>query len=99
MLRPDAAKLGFGIVIRRSNSHSNRRKTFVTMRCKISGQYKDHIRKFKCDDTETRKYECPFKLCGCHKLNNPWTLCMIFVIHAQIKQQVSRPSDYLSSEI
>lgn len=40
------------------------------MRCEISGQYKEPIWKLKFDDAETKKYGCPFKLCGYDKVNN-----------------------------
>lgn len=36
-------KLGFGIIIERSDFGSNRRMIFSTMRCETSGQYKEHV--------------------------------------------------------
>lgn len=63
----EARKLGVVIVIR---SGSNRRQTFVTMRCERSGTYVPPIRKLKCDDIEWRKCECSFKLRGYLKMDD-----------------------------
>lgn len=38
-VRMEAAKLGFNIVIRRSNFGSNKRPTFVTIRCEKSDKF------------------------------------------------------------
>lgn len=50
-VRTDVVKLGFSIVIGRLNSGSDRRHTFVMMRYKRSGNYKEFIWKFKLDGT------------------------------------------------
>lgn len=63
----EATKLGFHIVIERPDSSSDRRQTFVTLRCEGSNLYKKPIWKLKHDDTGTRKCECPFKVCEYHK--------------------------------
>lgn len=66
----EASKLGFGVIIGRSDNGSDIRCTFVTMTCERKGKYIHHIRNFKRDDTYSRKYECPFKLCGYMLANN-----------------------------
>lgn len=57
----EAAKLGLRIKIRRSDSNSNLKVAFTTIICETSGHRKKLIY-MKFDDTETRKYGCPFKL-------------------------------------
>lgn len=59
-----AAKLGFSIVVGRSDNDYDKRHTFVTPRCKTSGNYTKSIWKLKRDDADSRRWECPFKLCG-----------------------------------
>ncbi|XP_050883417.1 uncharacterized protein LOC127086664 [Lathyrus oleraceus] len=61
-VRMETGKLEFGIVIRRSDSGSNRRQIFVTMICERSGTYVPPIRKLKHDDSGSKKCECSFKL-------------------------------------
>lgn len=68
--RTKDVKLGFVIVIEISDSGFHIRQTFVTMRCERIFHYKEPIKKLKHGDTRTRKYGCPFKLCGYHKMNN-----------------------------
>lgn len=46
-IRMEASKLGFGVVIVRSDNDSDRRGTFVTMTCERSGKYIPHLRNFK----------------------------------------------------
>lgn len=55
MGRKDVAKLGYGIIIERLNSISNRRHAFSLMSCKISGHFKEPIQNLKRDYTRTRK--------------------------------------------
>lgn len=61
-VRREVRKLGFGIVIGRSENGSDRRQTFVKMICERGGTYQLKFRKLKQDDTGLRKCECPFKL-------------------------------------
>ncbi|XP_050895737.1 uncharacterized protein LOC127102411 [Lathyrus oleraceus] len=77
----EAGKLGFSIVIERSNNSSNRRQAFVTMRCKRSDTYQPPIRKLKRDDTGSRKGECPFKLCGYCKADDTLKLYVVYGTH------------------
>lgn len=77
----EAIKLGFDIVIGTSISDFNIRHAFVTMRCKRSGQYKEHIWKFKRDDIRTKKCGCPLKLCEHQKANNTWTNNVIYDVN------------------
>ncbi|XP_058783295.1 uncharacterized protein LOC131657971 [Vicia villosa] len=80
-IRTEASKLGFNIVIGRSDKGYDRRYTFVTLRCKRSGKYANHIRKLKRNDTDSRRYECPFKLCGYLMVNTTWRFNVIFGRH------------------
>ncbi|XP_058749139.1 uncharacterized protein LOC131622106 [Vicia villosa] len=65
-----AAKLGFGVLIRRPNNGSDKRLVFVTFRCKTSDKYITTIWKLKQDDNNLTKCECPFKLHGNLLANN-----------------------------
>ncbi|XP_058776948.1 uncharacterized protein LOC131651297 [Vicia villosa] len=60
--RIEASKLGFGIVIARSDNGTSRRQAFIVMTCERGGKYVPKIQKFKHDDTGSRKCLCPFKL-------------------------------------
>lgn len=42
------SKLGFGIVIRRSDSSFDRRQPFVVTNSERSGEYKELLQKLKC---------------------------------------------------
>lgn len=57
---------------------------FWTMRCERSGKYTTHIQKLKRNDTETKKYECLFKLCGYFKANNTWRINAVYGIHNHV---------------
>lgn len=46
-IRMAAAKLGFNVIIGRSDNGSDRRHTFVTMRCETSGTYQQPVQKLK----------------------------------------------------
>ena len=70
-------KLGFGIVIGRSDNGLDRRQAFVAMICERSGMYQPRLRNLKRDDTRSRKCECPFKLCGYHMGDETWKFNMI----------------------
>ncbi|CAK8565454.1 unnamed protein product [Lathyrus sativus] len=71
-IRTETSKLGFDVVIGRSNNDSDRRYAFLTMTCETSGKYKPPLQNFKQDDTGSRKCECSFKLCGYMLENNKW---------------------------
>ncbi|CAK8543986.1 unnamed protein product [Lathyrus sativus] len=60
----EVSKLGFGVVIRRSDNVLDRTCAFVTITCERSRKYRHSLRKFKRDDTGSRKCECSFKLVG-----------------------------------
>lgn len=77
----EARKLGFDVVIKRSGNGSDRRQAFITMKCEKSGMCHPPIRKLKYDDIRSRKYECPFKLCGYLKENNTWKFNVVYCIH------------------
>ncbi|XP_050889706.1 uncharacterized protein LOC127094994 [Lathyrus oleraceus] len=81
MARIKASKLEFNIVIGRSDNGSNRRQSFVTMRCERSDTYVPPIRKLKRDDTRSRKCECLFKLHGYRKVDDTWKFNVISGLH------------------
>lgn len=56
--------VGFEIVIERSGFCSDRRSSYVVMSCDRCGEYKETNKMLKRDHTESRKYGCPFRLCG-----------------------------------
>src|SRR4051812_13054095 len=61
-VRNEASKLGFGIVILRSDNGNSRRKAFVVLNCERGGSYVQSNRVLKHEDTGSRKCGCPFKL-------------------------------------
>lgn len=81
-IRIAVAKLGFNVIIGRSDNGSNRRHTFVTMRCETSGTYQQPIRKLKQDDTKSRKCDFPFKVRGYRKANSTWKFNAVSGIHS-----------------
>ncbi|XP_050908354.1 protein FAR-RED ELONGATED HYPOCOTYL 3-like [Lathyrus oleraceus] len=60
----EASKLGFGVVIGRSDNGLDRRCVFVTMTCERIGTYKTPLQNFKRDSTSSKKRDCPFKVRG-----------------------------------
>ena len=63
-VREVAFELGFFVVILRSNTgRQPRRKTFVILRCKRSGKYRQYKKDVKTV-TRTRKCDCQFRLKG-----------------------------------
>ncbi|XP_050920515.1 uncharacterized protein LOC127138165 [Lathyrus oleraceus] len=81
-IRTKAFKLEFGVVIGRSDNGSDRRGTFATMTCEISGKHRPPLRNFKRDDTSSRKCECPFKLCGYMLANQKWRFNVMCGLHS-----------------
>ncbi|XP_058763852.1 uncharacterized protein LOC131637286 [Vicia villosa] len=63
-IRKNATNLGFSAVIGISDNGMAKGNSFVTMLCERSGKYHPPLRKFKRDDTSTRKCECQFKIRG-----------------------------------
>lgn len=86
----EARKLVFGVVIGRSDNGFDRRQTFATMRCKISG-YQPTIRKLKHDDTRSEKCECSFKLHGYRKTDDIWKFNLWLHNHALSDNLVGHP--------
>ncbi|XP_050888790.1 uncharacterized protein LOC127093946 [Lathyrus oleraceus] len=80
-IRTEASKLGFSVVIRRSDNSLDRRCAFVTMMCERSGKYRSPIGNFKRDDIGSRKCECPFKLRGYMLANKKWRFNVICGLH------------------
>ncbi|XP_058780892.1 uncharacterized protein LOC131654994 [Vicia villosa] len=77
----NTVNLGFGVVIGRSDNGTARRNPFVTMLCERNGKYNPPLKKFKKDDTGTRKCECPFKI-RCYMLaSKKWRISVIFGLH------------------
>ncbi|XP_050878166.1 uncharacterized protein LOC127081984 [Lathyrus oleraceus] len=93
-IRMEAAKLGFGVVIRRSDNGLDRRCAFVTMTCERSEKCKTSLRNFKRDDTGSRKCECPFKVHGYMLTNKNWRFNVIcgFHKHDLYEKLVDHPS-------
>ncbi|CAK8542875.1 unnamed protein product [Lathyrus sativus] len=76
-----ATRLDFEVVIGRSDNDSERRNAFVTLLCERRGKYHTPLRKFKRDDTDSRKYECPFKIRGYMLSTKKWEFSVIFCLH------------------
>ncbi|XP_058733875.1 protein FAR1-RELATED SEQUENCE 5-like [Vicia villosa] len=79
-----ASKLGFGVVIGRSDNDTSRRQAFVTMTCERSEKYVPKIRKLKHYVTGSRKCECLSKLRGYCRVNNMWRFNVISSIHNHV---------------
>ncbi|XP_058783949.1 uncharacterized protein LOC131658696 [Vicia villosa] len=80
-IRRKAVNLRFGVVIGRSDNGTARRNPFVTMLCERSEKYNPPLKKFKKDDTGTRKCECPFKI-RCYMLaSKKWISSVIYGLH------------------
>ena len=80
-IRTEATKLGFGVVIGRSDNGTDRRNAFVTLTCERGGKYMPRIRNFKREDTGSRKCECPFKLRGYMLASNKWKFNVLCGLH------------------
>ncbi|XP_050888755.1 uncharacterized protein LOC127093903 [Lathyrus oleraceus] len=63
-IRMETSKLGFIVVIRRSDNGLDRICALVTMTCEKRGKYRTPLQNLKRDDTSSRICECPFKMCG-----------------------------------
>lgn len=70
-VRGEATKLGFGIVISKSN---NRGAQTLLLECKRSGVYKKHSKR---PDTRFKKCECPFRLRGYFLSSGVWELTVM----------------------
>src|SRR3954471_8538221 len=80
-VRNEASKLGFGIVILRSDNGNSRRKSFVVLNCKQGGSYAQSNRVLKHEDPGSRKCGCPFKLRATRRVDDLWRLTVICGIH------------------
>ncbi|XP_058780723.1 protein FAR1-RELATED SEQUENCE 5-like [Vicia villosa] len=80
-IRRTTTRLGFDVVIGISNNGLERRNVFVTMLCERSGKYHIPLRKFKRDDTGSRKCECPFKIRGYMLATKKWKFSVICGLH------------------
>ncbi|XP_024630682.2 protein FAR1-RELATED SEQUENCE 5-like [Medicago truncatula] len=63
-VREKARKLGFTIVIGKSDKDDNGRSAFVTVICEIGGSYREYKRKTRCKIAGSVKCECTFRLRG-----------------------------------
>ncbi|XP_058783434.1 uncharacterized protein LOC131658118 [Vicia villosa] len=77
----EASKLGFDIVILRSDNGTSRRKAFVLLNCEKDGKYVPPIRVLKHDDTGSRKCMCPFKLRVTRRIDDLWRFSVICGLH------------------
>src|SRR3954464_10917687 len=76
-VRNEASKLGFGIVILRSDNRNSRRKAFVVLNCERGGSYVQSNRVLKHDDTGSKKCGCLFKLRATRRVDDLWRLTVI----------------------
>src|SRR3954468_7731506 len=77
----EASKLGFGIVILRSDNGNSRRKAFVVLNCERGGSYAQSNRVLKHENTGSRKWGCPFKLRATRRVDDLWRLTIICRMH------------------
>ncbi|XP_050895587.1 uncharacterized protein LOC127102230 [Lathyrus oleraceus] len=77
----EASKLGFDVVIGRSDNGLDKRCAFETMTCERSGKYITPLRNFKKDDNGTRKCDCEFKVRGYMLANKKWRFNVICGLH------------------
>ncbi|XP_058757277.1 uncharacterized protein LOC131630516 [Vicia villosa] len=61
-IRRTATRLGFGVVIRRSDNGLEKRNAFVTIWCEKSEKYKTPLEKFKRDDTVLQGHPSVYRL-------------------------------------
>src|SRR3954468_290877 len=80
-VRNEASKVGFGIVILRSDNGNSRRKAFVVLNCERGGSYAQSNRMLKHEDTGSRKCGCPIKLRATRRVDDLWRLTVICGIH------------------
>ncbi|XP_058776980.1 uncharacterized protein LOC131651332 [Vicia villosa] len=80
-IRTETMKLGFGVVIGRSDNGTSRRNVSMTLTCERNEKYICRIQKLKHDDNGSRKCKCPFKLRGYHLANNKWRFNVICGLH------------------
>ncbi|XP_058762910.1 uncharacterized protein LOC131636301 [Vicia villosa] len=80
-VRNEASKLGFGIVMTRSDNGTNRRQAFVVMKCERGENYIPTNRKLKHDYTGLRKCVCPFKLCISCRVDGLWRFSVVYGLH------------------
>src|SRR4051812_1550452 len=81
LVRKEANKHGFGIVILRSDNGNSRRKAFVILNCERDGSYVQSNRVLKHDDTGSRKCGCPFKLRATRRVDDLWRFNVICGMH------------------
>jgi len=62
--REKARKLGFSIVIGKSDNGVNGRRAFVTLICERGGSYTEYKRRSRSEIAGSVKCECPFRLRG-----------------------------------
>ncbi|XP_058783365.1 uncharacterized protein LOC131658045 [Vicia villosa] len=68
----EASKLGFGVVIERSDNGTSRRQACVMMICEKGVKYVSRVRQLKHVDTGSKKCECLFKLRGSCRVDDTW---------------------------
>ncbi|AES62388.1 FAR1 DNA-binding domain protein [Medicago truncatula] len=69
-----ARKLGFSIVIGKSDNSGNGRSAFVTLICERGGSYTEYKRKSRRQIVGSVKRECPFRLRGYLLAGGEWSL-------------------------
>ncbi|AES74180.1 FAR1 DNA-binding domain protein [Medicago truncatula] len=73
-VREKARKLGFYIVIGKSDNGGNGRNTFVTLICERGGSYTKYKRKSRREIAGSVKCKCPFWLRGYLLTSGDWSL-------------------------
>ncbi|MCH87527.1 protein FAR1-RELATED SEQUENCE 5-like, partial [Trifolium medium] len=76
-VRSEAAKVGFTVVIEKSDNGSGRRKQFFILGCERGGTYKVGKKRLTKEDTGSRKCQCPFRLRGYFLASQEWSLSVV----------------------
>ncbi|XP_058782668.1 uncharacterized protein LOC131657225 [Vicia villosa] len=80
-IRRTATRLGFGVVIGRSDNGSERSNVFVTLLCERSVKYQTPLRKFKRDDTGSRNVKVLLKFVVTCLATKKWKFSVIYGLY------------------
>ncbi|CAJ2675026.1 uncharacterized protein LOC123915382 [Trifolium pratense] len=76
-VRGEALKLGFAIIIAKSDNGSDTRKQTLVLGCERGGVYRKRQKKLKGQDRRTIKCECPFRLRGYFLSSGVWKITVV----------------------
>ncbi|KAK2452912.1 protein FAR1-RELATED SEQUENCE [Trifolium repens] len=76
-VRGEAVKLGFTIIISKSDNGSDKRKQTLVLGCERGGVYRENKKKLKGQDTRSIKCECPFRLRGYFLSSGVWKITVV----------------------